>query len=82
LLRAVGARQAWLFHVQLARANRLTRELVSRLALHDRLCRREEAYPPDRDLLPLDLSLDPAPGCPPRERQHELAGEFSSDLPL
>jgi hypothetical protein len=63
-------------------AIRLTRGPVSHPALHDRLCHLEEEYPPDRDLLLLGLSLELAPGCPPRERQHELAAGPSSDLPL
>lgn len=49
----------------------------------DRPYRRAfQAYPPDRDLRPLDLSLEPAPGCPPRARQHELAAEYSLDFRL
>src|SRR4029453_8421360 len=82
LLRPVAARRACLFHAQSVPANRLTREPVSHPALHDRLCRLGQGYPPDRDLRPLDLSQEPAPRCPPRERQHELAAESSLDLRL
>ena len=80
LLQFVAARPDFLFHVQLVVATRLTRGPVSHPALHDPLCRREQA--PDRDLHPLDLFLQPAPGCPPHERQHELAAEYSLDLRL
>ena len=80
LLQFVAARRACLFHAQLVTATGLTKEPVSHLALHDPLCRRAQA--PDRDLHPLDLFLQPAPGCPPHERQHELAAESSLDLRL
>ena len=43
---------------------------------------RGPGEPPDRDLRPLDLSLGPAPGCPPRARQHALAAEHSLDFRL
>lgn len=82
LLQVVAALRPCLFHVQPAPVNRLTRGPVSHPALHDPLCRLEEAHLPDRDPHPLDLSLDPAPGCPPRERQHELAVVCSSDFRL
>lgn len=82
LLRPVVARRACLFHAQLVAAIGLTKGPLSYPALPDPLCRLEEAYPLDRDLHPLDLSLEPGLGCPPREQQHELAAEYSSDLPL
>ena len=82
LLLRVVAHLAWLFHARPVPANRLTREPVSRPELHDRLCRHEQAYLLDRDLHPLDLSLGVAPGCPPRERQHELAAVCSLDFRL
>jgi len=78
----VAAHRACLFHARLVTATGLTRGPVSHLALHDPLCRREQAWPPDRDLHLLDLFLQPAPGCPPHELQHELAEEYSLDLRL
>jgi hypothetical protein len=76
------AHPACLFHAQLVTETRLTREPASHPAQHDRPCHLEEAHPPDPDLRRLGSFLDPAPGCLPRERQHELAVEFSSDLPI
>jgi len=76
LLRAATAPRACLFHAHLAPANRLTRGPALHPAPHDPLRRLEQAHCDPRRL---DLSLDPAPGCLPRERQHELAAEFSSD---
>ena len=81
-LRGVAARRACLFHAQPVTANRLTRALLLHPGPHDQLCRLEEAYLPDRDLRPLDLSLEPEPGYPPRARQHELAAEYSLDFQL
>jgi len=80
LLRAVGGRRACLFHAQMVTAKRLTRAPVLLPAPGDRLCRGGQAWPQARDPRPLELSLDLAPGCPPRARQHELAAEHSLDF--
>ena len=80
LLRVVAAHPACLFRAQPATANRLTRAPVLHPEPRDLLCRAVQASPPERDLHPLDLSLEPAPGCPPRARQHELAAEHSLDF--
>ena len=83
LLPVVAARQAYLSHAQpVVTANRLTRAPVLHPGPYHRLCRAIPACPPDRDLLPLDLSLEPVPGCPPRARQRELAAEHSLDFRL
>lgn len=71
LLRAVDARQACL-----TRAPLLPRDP------HDPLCHPQEAHLPDRALRLLDSFLGLAPGCPPREPQHELVAECSLDFQL
>jgi hypothetical protein len=81
LLRAVDARQACLF-AQPAPANRLTRAPLLHRDPHGPLCHLQEAHLPDRDLRLLDSFLDLAPGCLPRERQHELVAECSLDFQL
>ena len=81
LLRVVDARQACLF-AQPVLANRLTRAPLLHRDPHGPLYRLQEARLPDRDLRLLDLFLDLAPGCPPRERQHELVAECSLDFQL
>ncbi len=63
-------------------ANRLTRALLFHPAPHDPLCRADLVYLPAPDSRPLDLSLEPAPGYPPRARQHELAAEHFLDFRL
>jgi hypothetical protein len=74
----VAERRACLFHAQ--PVMRLTRAPVSHPALRDRLCRRaDQAYQPVRGPRPRDLCQQPAPGCPPHARQHELAAEHSLD---
>ncbi|HEU0039396.1 MAG TPA: hypothetical protein VFR76_08990 [Verrucomicrobiae bacterium] len=80
LLRAVAARPACLFRVQMGTAKRLTRAPVLLPARCDRLCHADQAYLPARDPRPLDLSREPAPGCPLRAPQHELAAEHSLDF--
>jgi hypothetical protein len=79
-LPAAAAHLAGLFHAQPATANRLTRALVSHPVRHDPLCHADQAYPLAGDPHPLDSSPEPAPDCPPRARQHELAAEHSLDL--
>ena len=82
LLRVVAARPACLFRAQMVTAKRLTMAPV----LHpgpgsrDHLCRAGQAYLQARDPRPLDSSLEPAPGCPPRAQQHELVAEHSLDF--
>ena len=78
----VAVRRVCPFHAQRLTANRLTRVPVLLPEPRDLLCRAVQASPPERDLDPLDLSLEPAPDCPPRARQHELAAEHSSDFRL
>jgi hypothetical protein len=80
LLRPVDAHQARLF-AQPVLANRLTRAPLLHRDPHGPLY-LQEARLPDRDLRLLDLFLDLAPGCLPRERQHELAAECSLDFQL
>ena len=82
LLRVVAAHRACPFHAQRLTANRLTRAPVLHPGLRARRCRVVQASLPDRDLRPLDLCLGPAPGYPPRARQHALAAEHSSDFQL
>ena len=81
LFRAVVARRVCLLHAQPEIG--LTRAPVSHLGLRDRLCRlADQAYLPARAPRPQDLFQQPAPGCPPRARQHELAAEHSLDFRL
>jgi len=82
LLRVVAVRRVCPFRAQQLMAKRLTRAPVLHPEPRDLLCRAVQASPPDRDLHPLDLSLEPAPSCPPRARQHELAAEHSLDFRL
>ena len=82
LLRVVAVRRVCPFHAQRLMANRLTRAPVLHPEPRDPLGRAVQASRPDRDLHPLDLSLEPAPGCSPRARQHALAAEHSSDFRL
>jgi hypothetical protein len=79
LLPAVAAHPACLFHAQTA--SRLTRALLSHQALRARVCREDLAKLRHRQPHPRDLSHQPVPGCPPRARQHESAGERFSDFP-
>ena len=80
LLRVVAALPVCLFRVQMVTAKRLTRALLSHPGARDRLCRGGRAELQARDPRPLDLFPEPAPGCPPRARQRELAAEHSLDF--
>ena len=82
LLRVVAARRACPFHAQPVTVNRLTRAPVLHPGLRAQRCHAVQASLPDRGLRPLDLSLEPAPDCHLRARQHELAAEHSSDFRL
>jgi hypothetical protein len=77
----VAAHPACLF-AQAVLANRLTRVPLLHRDPHGPLYHLQEAHLPDRDLRLLELFLDLAPGCPPRERQHELVAECSLDFQL
>src|SRR4029077_19196317 len=82
LRRVVAARPAWLSPARPVTANRLMRVPVLHREPRDRLCRAVQAWPPDRYLRPLDLSLEPSPDCHPRARRRELAAEHLLDFRL
>jgi hypothetical protein len=79
LLQAEAALRACLFQAQTV--TRLTRALLSHQALRVPVCHEGRAKLLDRQPRLLDPCLRPVPGCLPRVRQREWAGQRSSDFP-